>query len=98
MLSGVPITMEDNTAIGRNVVIADPTNIMLFGATNGFTANHAVGNWKAATSGNTFTIMGKDKFLFDDISSYDNNAAAVGGGLATGTVYKTSTGVLMVVY
>jgi hypothetical protein len=98
MLNNIPITMEDNTAVGRNVLIADPTNILLFGATGGFTANHAVGDWKAATSGNSFTIMGKDKFLIDDISSYDNNAAAVAGGLAVKTIYKTSAGQLMIVY
>ena len=30
--------------------------------------------------------------------TYENNAAAIAGGLATGRLYKTSTGVLMIVY
>jgi len=60
--------------------------------------NYSSGNWYFATGTDTFNIMGKDQFHIDDLSSYDNNAAAVTGGLAVGTVYRTSTGVLMIVY
>jgi hypothetical protein len=35
---------------------------------------------------------------FSDLPVYANNTAAVAAGLKKGTVYRTSTGVLMVVY
>jgi hypothetical protein len=33
-----------------------------------------------------------------NLPTYANNAAAIAGGLATGSLYRTATGVVMVVY
>jgi hypothetical protein len=36
--------------------------------------------------------------LFTSLPVYSDNAAAISGGLTAGEIYRTSTGVLMVVY
>jgi len=43
-------------------------------------------------------ILGNGNIEMTSVPTYADNSAAVSGGLAVGTLYKTSTGTLMIVY
>lgn len=43
-------------------------------------------------------LKGNFSAIFADLPVYADNAAAISGGLTAGEIYRTSTGVLMVVY
>lgn len=51
---------------------------------------------KNFTIGSIYSLMNQVGFL--GLPVYANNAAAIVGGLTEGNVYRTSTGVLMVVF
>ena len=43
-------------------------------------------------------LRGNFSAIFADLPVYTDNAAAISDGLSAGDIYRTSTGVLMVVY
>lgn len=74
-----------NNTTGGNVYITTPT-----AGASGTTVQTASNRMKVEA--NTGHV------LLYNVPVYADNAAAISGGLATGTIYKTSTGVLMIVY
>jgi len=69
---------------------------MKFLGNTGSTIGFGIGT--TAADANALTIDASKRIILGNVPVYADNASAIAGGLTAGTLYRTSTGVLMVVY
>ena len=85
---GSPTQRTNSTAIGAGAYV-DADNTVVLG-------DAAVTDVLAGSTGAARVRAGT--LTLSNLPVYADNAAALGGGLTAGQVYRTSTGVLMVTY
>jgi len=96
-------TADYSIGYGRGLTLADPHQAV-FGKFNQHVTVQAdpllcqVGNGaNAASRSNAFAVRESGIVEMPDLPTYANNAAALGGGMIAGQVYKTAAGALLVV-
>ena len=95
---GYPRQKPEQITVGSYNFVNDTQKIGV-SAYGGSTQSTQIGKWNSDNSFTTVLKVGGNGLISAyGLFTYANNAAALAGGLIAGDVYKTSTGVLQIVY